>query len=176
MRGPICHQIGSGPNLPGPNLPGPNLPRTLKMYFLAVQASGGVHGLPEVAEGDSTKDFRVFRAQISGIRYQISGQFYQMSPRFWTNINFNLVFHQKVCTGKVFRRGGDPWRIVRKVTRGAKHMHFIIVPNTNYANYTVFSSKYEWCTGCDSLQLSSSCCLRPFLQQCRPLFCLRGTL
>ena len=27
-RGPICRQIGAGPNLPGPNLPGPNLPRT----------------------------------------------------------------------------------------------------------------------------------------------------
>ena len=29
VRGPICRQIGEGPNLPGPNLPGPNLPRTL---------------------------------------------------------------------------------------------------------------------------------------------------
>ena len=28
VRGPICRQIGEGPNLPGPNLPGPNLPRT----------------------------------------------------------------------------------------------------------------------------------------------------
>ena len=28
VRGPICRQIGAGPNLPGPNLPGPNLPRT----------------------------------------------------------------------------------------------------------------------------------------------------
>ena len=26
VRGPICRQIGEGPNLPGPNLPGPNLP------------------------------------------------------------------------------------------------------------------------------------------------------
>ena len=29
VRGPICRQIGEGPNLPGPNLPGPNLPRTV---------------------------------------------------------------------------------------------------------------------------------------------------
>ena len=28
MRGPICRQIGAGPNPPGPNMPGPNLPRT----------------------------------------------------------------------------------------------------------------------------------------------------
>ena len=28
VRGPICRQIGEGPNLPGPNLPGPKLPRT----------------------------------------------------------------------------------------------------------------------------------------------------
>ena len=28
VRGPICRQIGAGPNLPGPNMPGPNLPRT----------------------------------------------------------------------------------------------------------------------------------------------------
>ena len=28
--GPICRQIGEGPNWPGPNLPGPNLPRTIR--------------------------------------------------------------------------------------------------------------------------------------------------
>ena len=29
VRGPICRQIGEGPNLPGPNLSGPNLPQKL---------------------------------------------------------------------------------------------------------------------------------------------------
>ena len=36
--GPICRQIGEGPNLPGPNLPGPNLPRT----FVSIQRATGV--------------------------------------------------------------------------------------------------------------------------------------
>ena len=36
VRGPICRQIGAGPNLPGPNLPGPNLPRTLEVTFCSV--------------------------------------------------------------------------------------------------------------------------------------------
>ena len=36
VRGPICRQIGEGPNLPGPNLPGPNLPRTLFLNGLSL--------------------------------------------------------------------------------------------------------------------------------------------
>ena len=44
LRGPICRQIGEGPNLPGPNLPGPNLPRTVHHFF-----SSSVHLFMELS-------------------------------------------------------------------------------------------------------------------------------
>ena len=42
VRGPICRQIGEGPNLPGPNLPGPNLPRTTSKTPTALCAESEV--------------------------------------------------------------------------------------------------------------------------------------